>query len=890
MNSIGKRTLSMLCALVMILSMITWSEFRIHATENELDLSKMQIVIPADATEVENTAAMELRKYLFNITGVSLDKVVEGENTGAGIYLGATQYAENKGVTYPTESDTKGEAWAIKAVDGNLVLCGAETRGTLYAVYHLLEDVLGVRWWNPWEEEVPTGDAIVPSDYADSGVPAMEYREVFIGMEMDAAGPFFARNRMNGTLTRISDAYGGRESYGMPAHTHTFERYFPYQFNRSDAWLNYISPDGGDYSTNPEWYAVNENGDRWTEGQLCLSNEGLRNEFASRVIKSIEYSYNQADATGTERPVYFAIVPNDNARFCQCSDCLSTVATHGYSGYVLSLVNEIAAAVSAAGYTDVILEMLAYWVYLDAPIGVTPAENVQIRFADNYTDLLHGLDHTNNADSMANLQAWAELGSNNLYYWQYVINYSTNGVMPTMFSYGDDISALVKMGVNGWFAEQEQCINTDFWDMKLWLIAKLMEEPVSGKEYAALMDEFIYGYYGEAAGTHIRDYLYYMYEKTEATDIRVIFTDTNIVNAQWLTVQDILTGNEYFEKAFVAAGDDATLLRRLRNARCGLDRVIVENYEKWITQADEAGLVLPFTKWEVGERVYQTLTEQIALRGEYDYDYNKFYSAYKKYGEDSAAMPAEFDGIAEEHILEYTSDSFRLAYAGYSIAEDSDSLVGIAVRCDSAARLAVGENVLILSEDRGIPVNVYDVDANKGYDIGRITLEDVKANQGYQLYKFEWKVPELSKNSYLWMIGDWGLQNTALPADLQDRVGQTVELYISMKVEGVVDGSDSSNYPVYYIDRMFVMPEENMQQHTYISNGGRNICSICGVVQQNASVNDSEQMDNQQNQEPKSQDLGMWLWIASGVTVILAAIAVAVLLLKKPNESSRKEE
>ena len=66
-----------------------------------------------------------------------------------------------------------------------------------------------------------------------------------------------------------------------------------------------------------------------------------------------------------------------------------------------------------------------------------------------------------------------------------------------------------ELGVNGWFAEQEHCINAEFWDMKFWLLMKLMEKPVSGEEYTALMDEFIFGYYGEQAGEYIRQYLYY---------------------------------------------------------------------------------------------------------------------------------------------------------------------------------------------------------------------------------------------------------------------------------------------------------------------------------------------------------------------------------------------
>jgi hypothetical protein len=146
---------------------------------------------------VERSAASELQTYIHKMTGVSLSIRTEGQQSGSCIYVGATRNASLKGVTYPTVGDENGEAWAIQAVDGDLFLCGAPARGPLYAVYHLLEDVLGVRWWNYWEESVPTGNAIVPADYYDSGVPAMEYRDVFL-WPLQPKNRFAVRNRLNG--------------------------------------------------------------------------------------------------------------------------------------------------------------------------------------------------------------------------------------------------------------------------------------------------------------------------------------------------------------------------------------------------------------------------------------------------------------------------------------------------------------------------------------------------------------------------------------------------------------------------------------------------------------------------------------------------------------------
>ena len=150
--------LATLCAVLAVAAAFTFGAGRAAAAGSKLDLSKMQIVLPAEATAVEQSAAAELNVYLEKMTGSTLPIVPEGQSiSGKAVYIGATQFAAGNAVAYPTDGDEFGEGWAIRAVDGNLVLTGAPTRGVLYAVYHLLEDGLGVRWWTPWDEDIPTG-------------------------------------------------------------------------------------------------------------------------------------------------------------------------------------------------------------------------------------------------------------------------------------------------------------------------------------------------------------------------------------------------------------------------------------------------------------------------------------------------------------------------------------------------------------------------------------------------------------------------------------------------------------------------------------------------------------------------------------------------------------
>ena len=819
-------------------------------TPDGLDLSNMQIVVPAQSTAVERSAAGELQHYIGEITGKNLSIVKEGENSGAGIYVGATAYATANFVSYPTEGDSNGEAWSIQVVEDNVVLCGAPERGVLYAAYHLLEDVLGVRWWNLWEEYVPQGDAIVPYNYADSGVPAMEYRETYVGKETTTDYLFYVRNRINGNTTHIPETYGGSEVYGKPAHVHTFARYFS----------------SADFAAHPEWFSMDEKGNRVSDRQLCLSNTELEKEFAKRLI---------ANVAGDPDAIY-AVCPNDNKYLCACPDCKQDIQTYGSAGYVLNFVNKMAKAVSDAGYPDTSIEMLVYWMYLDFPKGDVKLEpNVTIRYADNYTDLLHGVNHVNNTKSLNTLKKWLEISDNDFYYWQYVVNYRNNGIFPSMFHYGDDVTTLYELGVNGWFGEQEQCINVDFWDMKLWLLAKLMEEPVTGEEYAALMDEFIYGYYGEEAGQYIRDYLYYMNEKAEASYVNQNF-GTYIIDAEWLDVRDILAGNEYFNKAFAAAGDDAVLLRRLRAARCGFDRVCYENFGRWEDQADAFGLKWPFTKRELGERIYEAMHEQIAMRGSYDIDYMMFFSLYDQYTDDLPALPEELSDVAREHVLEYTADDFRLT-PNYTVVADTDSLLGNAV-CGNGVIRQDRDKALIMGEGyMSLDFALYNPNG-EGDEIvilDQLTAAEIIADGEYHLYQYHFTVPYIGRGSYVYLFRDWGMQLELMAEQLREMEGQEVEIYLSMKVEGVVDGSDPNNYPIYYVDRVLVVPAGEQKSHNYVNDHetGRSVCQICGDVilfdVENASEVDPEQYSK------------MVLWLAAGGVADLVGFGFLLYMMNR---------
>ena len=817
--------------------------------KHTMDLCEMQIVLPVESTAVENSAAQELQEHLLKMCGVKLPVVKENGNADDvnSVYIGATEYASNHQVDHP--DNNFGEGWAIKAVDGNLILCGSKKRGALYAVYHLLEDVFGVRWWTLWDESIPTmSAAVVPADYANSGVPAMEYRDVF-AWPVKTDSRFAVRNRLNGWALPIQPEFGGMETFGYPAHVHTFDRYFPEygsdQGNVKDAWVDVMNPKRESYFvTNPQWYAISPRGRRIPK-ILCMSDESLQKAFLEKLLKSIEFSYAEADAAGEPRPRYFNLSPADMRGECNCAKCAESIKTHGSSGHQIRFVNKMAAEVKKV-YPEAIIETISYWHYLVPPRDDTkPSDEVCVRYCNNKMDILHDIRHPNNRQYLEGLTTWLNLcGKGKLYLWDYAVLYNPNGIVPSMYKLGENFRTFAELGVNGYFMEVEHCITTDMWDMKVWMTSKLMEDPTLDQD--ALMDAFIGGYYG-AAGPYIRRYLDHAHMRTEDYGACYDYCASSLIHAEGFAVEDILFYDSCFRDALEAVAHDPVLLRRVRHARFGLDQVIVANFAKWTAQAAEMQIEMPLDEREVGRRIYETLEEQVAFRGEWDPRGTEVMKLYEKYlpGSKSPGPSAEesrqarlvqlhgckdgwkgnspvivdeneLDNISKEKLYVFTAD---VDFSEW-LADDPDSSINACAIFDIAhmrkARIISKEllyskwAVADDSDEKCIPVAVYsgERDSNS-WPIsavwGTIRASDIVADGKYHLYKFPNVVAIAKKNGGVFhMFRDWAMAIHSMSLELGHMEGKIADCYLSMKVTGNVTCDDPENLPCYCIDRVIV--------------------------------------------------------------------------------------
>ena len=112
-----------------------------------------EIVLPKAPTPAEETAAKELRHYLEMTVG---DGLTAGGRSPVRFLIGDSPQARQSGIITTNLTE---EAWHIRSCGSDIVLAGGGRRGTLYAAYHFLEDVMGICWWNAAEEDVPPAGA-----------------------------------------------------------------------------------------------------------------------------------------------------------------------------------------------------------------------------------------------------------------------------------------------------------------------------------------------------------------------------------------------------------------------------------------------------------------------------------------------------------------------------------------------------------------------------------------------------------------------------------------------------------------------------------------------------------------------------------------------------------
>ena len=559
--------------------------------------AKAVIVLASDAIPSEKTAATELALYLGKITGARFEIRAEDEPRPAGLalFVGPTGLARRLGL----DAERLGpEEWAVRASGNAVVLAGGRPRGTLYAVYHFLEDDLGVRWWNAFEESVPQHRTLQIGELDRRGHPAFAQRDLG---GADGRAEFLVRNRVNGASHQLSWSFGGYDGLATPWSVHSFF---------------YAFPPADYFSVHPEYFSEKDGVRTADETQLCLTNPDLPALVAEKLDAYASAAEAKARETGAPPQRLLEFSQNDHLGSCTCAACRAAVLREASeSGPLLELLNDVAGRL-AFTHPDALLTTLAYTYTFAPPAHLLASDHIVVRLSGyGKRDFAKGVLAPENAVFRDAVDAWSRV-TRHLWIWDYAVVFfgdDRNLPIPSYRYYADDFRFYRDHGVSGIFVQHEFPIAADLRDLKVWLYLKLMENPDLDQQ--DLIREFTNGYYGKAAAP-IRSYLTFL-ESAADRKPGYIGAESEPDAFTYVDADFVVGAEEAFDRAEAKVRRDPIRLRRVRHARLTVDYALLTlgPDADFSAAARRVGVRVP-DRLAVAERYRRTWGDQIELRVE----------------------------------------------------------------------------------------------------------------------------------------------------------------------------------------------------------------------------------------------------------------------------------
>lgn len=507
--------------------------------------AQARIVLAADATETERTAARELAFFLHIVTGAEFQIAPDpGRAGGSRIFVGSEAgKAADSG--FPSGMGAEEVYLATKGND--LYLAGGGPRGTLYAVYTFLEDVVGCRWWTRTASSMPHRPTLTVGSLATRYKSPFEYREPYW---YEAFEPIWAaRNKANGIQAGADEDHGGRQIYQGFVHT----------------FYGLIQPETY-FESHPEWFSELEGKRTTKNAQLCLTNEEMRREL----VKNLRLLLRK-----NPKATIASVSQNDCQGFCTCPLCKAVDAEEGGpAGSLLRFVNKVATDLEAE-FPNVAFDTLAYQYSRKPPRLVRPRPNVIVRLCSIECSFAKPLDDPRNKTFFEDLEGWSKIAGR-LYIWDYTTNFSHYiQPHPNYSVLAPNIRLFAAHSVRGVFEQGAyQSWGSEMAELRSWVLAKLLWNPQLDPD--RLRREFLQGFYGPAA-RGIEAYLSLLEDAVGASgDTLGCYSPAT---AKFLSPEVLRRGWTLLEAAERKAGLDE-YKRRVRIARLPIAYVVLTRWDE----------------------------------------------------------------------------------------------------------------------------------------------------------------------------------------------------------------------------------------------------------------------------------------------------------------------
>ena len=396
----------LLCTLLLLIT----SAFSLSALERVIaENKKANYLIFFESKEKE--AALELKEHLEKISGAkfrAIDMKLRNRfpEKITAIWLGKTPIALANKV--PFEKFTP-QQWYIKTVGKDIILAGGLTRGTLYAVYELLERQFNCRWYAPDTSSIPKKDKCVIPDMELTGKPSYDWgREIYGDLfTAPSRGKSTYKATVNYEKRVRATLTGSRGIYTSGSR----------QYRGGHSIYFYVNPKKL-FATHPEYFSMNAQGERfygtvngWDGSQLCFSNP----EVAEVAWKSLE-EFIRKDRENTPRenwPTVYNIGQMDSTRFlCLCPPCKKIAQEEGSESALLLRFLNVLAERAEKKYPEIRIDPMAYSSTPKVPKFTKPHKNISVQWCNLYgrNDCYRPITHPINIGQKEEYHQWLDKG------------------------------------------------------------------------------------------------------------------------------------------------------------------------------------------------------------------------------------------------------------------------------------------------------------------------------------------------------------------------------------------------------------------------------------------------------------------------------------------------
>ena len=502
-----------------------------HPSGENVSVSAMQdwdIIVSDDATATERYAAEEFQKWFSQATRLTLGLNTQQDNPNRRhIAIGGSTALGDEDIDIIVER-------------GRIQINGGRPRGTLYAVYQFLEELVGIRFLTAEHTHISDASALdIPcGSYTYS--PPFSFRWSYYRENSEV--PAFAAKRKVNTVTDAENL-GGKTQQQLI--NHSFHALVPY----------------GTYgNAHPEYYAlVDGKRDTNTHGggpQLCVTNPEVIEVAAASAIQQL-----------SERPeaTNISVSQADTAAYCRCEICEAlNEAEDSPMGSQLTFVNAVAERIEKV-HPNVKVGTLAYWYTRKPPKTMTPRHNVQIQLCSIECCTLHAIDNPDCEQNRAFCQDTIEWGKicDDIWIWNYNTNFRAYDLpFPNLRSIAPNVRYFLRNNAKGVFMQANgNGLTGEFSDLRNYIISHLIWDPHLDAD--ALLTEFANLHY-EAAAPPILAYITFLHDNVEARGRHPrCFPTPEDVGLDAESTQTIF---DYFQQALALVAENPEIRARVEKA------------------------------------------------------------------------------------------------------------------------------------------------------------------------------------------------------------------------------------------------------------------------------------------------------------------------------------